>query len=141
MPTEAVNKAFQRFRDAVNAANLPEDLKADIVNPVLEIESGLNIPEGQPPFGWSAQKRTTTQRRAGVIKPLIENPDEQRVLRQIFKWREQELSWHEIAMRLNQGRHRTRRGGLWAFNSVQRRWVEETKRRAGASGHVFGEQV
>lgn len=63
---------------------------------------------GPPPFGYSSRN------------PLVENPDEQDMLRAIRELRECGVTFQKIAEELNAAGYRTRSGGTWVFQSVQR---------------------
>ena len=76
------------------------------------------FPAGPPPYGWSAQPRTSEEKDRKIRKPLILNPEEQDVIDLVRSW--SGLPVRKIAVRLNDAGFHTRSGGPWHAEAVQR---------------------
>jgi site-specific DNA recombinase len=79
----------------------------------------MGMPVGTAPYGWRAQKSNRLVPLAQKL-PLVEDADEQLVLRQARAWRDQGMSLREIAQSLNDEGCQTRRGTPWRFQYVAR---------------------
>lgn len=82
---------------------------------------------GPPPFGYSSQPRNGKERL-----PLVENELEQRILAHVARLREEGRTFEAIAETLNRWGYRTRSGGPWVFQSVQRLPFNNPKRKSAA---------
>lgn len=102
------------------------------------------FPAGPAPFGWTSQPRTEEEKRLKFRKPLIENPEEMKILARVKELHDMGLPalrkladntsvkdpeerkarsdrmWPFIAEILNREGHRTRSGGEWQYQSVHR---------------------
>jgi site-specific DNA recombinase len=76
---------------------------------------------GKPAYGWTA----TEDGR------LVEHPDEQKILLQAYKWKNEEwLGYKEICARLNEDGIPSKSGGIWHTSPLRRMLLEHKKRLA-----------
>ena len=78
------------------------------------------FPAGPAPFGWKSQPRTDKERELKIRKPLIENPEEKKILARINDLHGKGMTWPAMAGILNREGHRTRSGGKWQYQAVHR---------------------
>lgn len=116
----------------------------EIITQIKSLLSELSKPErpekgeprvssgGPPPFGYSSQPRTSQQKAWKERLPLIENRSEQNILEFVRESRERDLTFQRIADLLNAAGYRTRAGGPWVFQSVQRLPFNNPNRKSAA---------
>lgn len=77
------------------------------------------MPVGNAPYGWKSQQSNRRLPMANKL-PLIEDPAEQAILKEVRRQRAEGASLREIAEWLNLGGYKTRRGGPWRFQYIAR---------------------
>jgi DNA invertase Pin-like site-specific DNA recombinase len=96
---------------------------------VLQHIKSQGFPAGPPAFGYSSQPRTAAEKELKIRKPLLENPEEQKIMARITDLHAQKKSWPWIAHRLNHEGHRTRSGGEWVYQAVHRIYTKVIMKR------------
>lgn len=89
-------------------------------------------PAGPAPYGLMPQSRTPSEKESKIRKVLLPNQYEQKILKLIVGLREIGTSFALIAKNLNDSGYKTRGGGAWGANSVQRRYADVMKQPVAA---------
>lgn len=79
----------------------------------------LGMPVGQAPYGWLAPQANRGLKLEEKAR-LVENPAEQKVIKEIVRLHKKGLAYRTIARNLNKSGYRTRRGTPWQFQYVAR---------------------
>jgi len=87
------------------------------------------FPAGPAPYGWMSQPRSSSEKADKIRKPLLKNPEEQKIMARITELHAQKKSWPYIAHRLNYEGHRTRSGGEWVYQAVHRIYTKVIMKR------------
>ncbi len=78
------------------------------------------FPAGPAPYGYKSQPRTEKEKTDKIRKPLLEDPQEQKILARIKELQAKDMTWPAIAGILNREGYRTRSGGKWQYQAVHR---------------------